>query len=190
VTAPPSLVTAPSELVPAVEALISASIGVTARTLASTPLATDLTLSQWRMLAVVKRSGGAIRLGALADAAAMSPPSTSRMLARLAARDLVRSVREPGDRRAVRIEPTDRGAAVVGAVLAERERLVVCALARADPPPGLAGELERLVNALTEEVTHEDRTRRATDGGSPATPLRRHRAGRCSARRRLHRARP
>jgi DNA-binding MarR family transcriptional regulator len=190
VSAPPSLVPAPSELVAAVEALISASIGVTARTLANTPVATDLTLSQWRMLAVVSRSGGGIRLGALADAVAMSPPSASRMLARLVARDLVRSVPEPGDRRAVRIEQTDRGTPVVGGVLAVGVRVIVRALARAAPPPGLANELERLVNAFTEEVTHEDRTRRATDGGSPATPLRRHRAGRCSARRRLHRARP
>jgi DNA-binding MarR family transcriptional regulator len=181
---------ASGELVAAIEAIISASIAVTARTLARTRAASDLTLSQWRMLAVVSRSGGGIRLGALADAAAMSPPSASRMLARLAARDLVRSVREPGDRRAVRIEPTDRGATVVGAVLAERERVIVRALARAAPAPGLAEELERLVNALTEEVTHEDRTRRTTDGRDPAAPVRRHRAGRGGPRRRIRRPRP
>jgi DNA-binding MarR family transcriptional regulator len=178
------------ELVAAVEAVISASIGVTAQTLARTGIASDLTLSQWRMLAVVSRSGGGIRLGALAHAVAMSPPSASRMLARLVARDLVRSVPEPGDRRAVRIEQTDRGTTVVGAVLAVRVRDNVRAGALAAPPPGLANELERLVNAFTEEVTHEDRTRRATDGGNPAATVRRHRAGRGSARRRIRRARP
>jgi DNA-binding MarR family transcriptional regulator len=173
-------------LVAAVESMVSASIALTARTLAATPGAAELTLSQWRLLALASRTEAGMRLGALANAAGMSPPSASRMLARLAARGLVASARDSGDRRAVGIAPTDQGRHVVAAVLAERARLIERAVARARPDPTFAPQLERLVHALVQEDPDEDRARRATDGGDPAPPLRRHRTGRGGPRRRVH----
>jgi DNA-binding MarR family transcriptional regulator len=138
-------------LVAAVESMVSASIGLTARTLATTPGAAELTLSQWRLLALASRTEAGMRLGALASAAGMSPPSASRMLARLAARGLVASVRDSGDRRAVGIAPTEDGRRVVADSPAEGARLSAGAVSRARPDSTFAPQLERLVHALIQE---------------------------------------
>jgi DNA-binding MarR family transcriptional regulator len=171
-------------VVAAVESLMFASIGVTSRTIAATPIAADLTLSQWRLLALVCRADAPMRLGALAADAGMSMPSASRMLARLITRDLVRSITEPDDRRAVRIEPTARGRHVVDEVIERRGRLIARAVDRTKPPAGFTEQLDRLVAALVEEDVHEDRSRCATDGGDPAGPLRGHGTHRRGPRRR------
>jgi DNA-binding MarR family transcriptional regulator len=114
-------------LIAAVDAVLMAAVGLTTRTLASSD-ARDLTVAQWRMLALLDAATSAIRLTELADATAMSLPSASRMVNRLVARGFVRSEPDPADRRAVRITLTARGRSTVKDVLRRRHEAVANAL--------------------------------------------------------------
>jgi DNA-binding MarR family transcriptional regulator len=114
-------------LLAAVDTVIMAAIGLTSRTLASS-VARDVTVAQWRMLALLDPAQAGIRLTDLADASAMSLPSASRMVNRLVARGFVRSDPDPADRRAVRITLTPRGRSTVEDVLRRRQAAVADAL--------------------------------------------------------------
>src|SRR5699024_7785651 len=120
-------VAADAGLAAAVDTLLMAAIGLTTRTLASSP-ARDLTVPQWRMLALLDESAVAIRVTDLAEATGMSSPSASRMVNRLVTRGFVRSEPDPGDRRAVRITLTAAGRSTVDDVLRRRHEAVANAL--------------------------------------------------------------
>lgn len=115
-------------LVAAVDSLLMAAIGLTARSLAASP-ARDITLAQWRTLALLAQEPAGSRLTDLADATGMSLPSASRMVNRLIARGFIRSEPDADDRRAVRLGLTDSGRGIVDSVLGRRHAAVARALA-------------------------------------------------------------
>lgn len=134
-------------LAAAVDTLLMAAIGLTTRTLASSP-ARDLTVPQWRMLALLDESAGGIRLTDLADATGMSLPSASRMVNRLVTRGFVRSEPDPADRRAVQITLTAAGRSTVDDVLRRRHEAVATALDGRSVPQTFVDELRTIATTL------------------------------------------
>jgi DNA-binding MarR family transcriptional regulator len=134
-------------LIAAVDALLMAAVGLTSRTLASSP-AGDLTVAQWRMLALLDDSSGGIRLTDLAEASGMSLPSASRMVNRLVTRGFVRSEPDPIDRRAVQITLTDAGRSTVEDVMRRRHEVVASALGGRSLPQAVVDELRTIAMTL------------------------------------------
>jgi DNA-binding MarR family transcriptional regulator len=146
----------PTAAVDAVERLTFAALGLTSRSLAETPTADRLTLTQWRLLALLHDTRHATRLTALASAAGMSLPSASRLVSRLAARGLIDAEPDKSDTRALRIGLSSPGSAVVAAVVAERRRLLLDALRVAPLSADAVGELaataEQIVRVSASEL--------------------------------------
>jgi len=134
-------------LAAAVDTLLMAAIGLTTRTLASSP-ARDLTVAQWRMLALLDESTVGLRLTDLAEATGMSLPSASRMVSRLVTRGFVRSEPDPGDRRAVQIALTPAGRSTVDDVLRRRHEAVASALDGRSLPEAFVEELRTIATTL------------------------------------------
>jgi DNA-binding MarR family transcriptional regulator len=91
---------------------------------------TDMTLPQFRVLALVASSGE--RAGRIAEKAAVSRPSLTGLLDGLEARGWVRRIAVSGDRRGVLLEVTDAGTEALEAA----EQAMAAALAELlDPAP-------------------------------------------------------
>lgn len=135
----------------ALDRLAYAAVGATARALVATPAA-DLTLTQWRVLALLHRVDQPLRLGDVAAALGTSLPSASRLIDRLRRRGLVDSVADALDRRARCISLTPSGAAVVGVVLENRRGLIAAVVGALDValPSSTTWALDRLADALDE----------------------------------------
>jgi MarR family transcriptional regulator, organic hydroperoxide resistance regulator len=90
-----------------------------------TPVVPELSASQFHLLEPLLSSPEALCVGALADAAGVTPPSATRMLDGLQERGLVARVRTSDDRRIVRVQITPEGAELVarkqGAMRATRK---------------------------------------------------------------------
>jgi len=99
-----------------------ALVGVAARSLAVVD-DDELTLSQFRalLLVVEGRAGGP---GDLATLLEVHPSNATRLVDRLAAKDLLERDAVDGDRRGVSLVATSSGRAVVGKVLGHRKRLI------------------------------------------------------------------
>lgn len=70
----------------------------------------DLTIPQFRILAIVSRGGRARSTNAeCADLLGVSEPATCRMVSVLVKQGLIRQLRNPGDRRQVYLELTTKG---------------------------------------------------------------------------------
>jgi len=138
---------ADAAVVATVDALLMAAIGLTARSLAASP-ACDITLTQWRMLALLAQEPGGSRLTDLADATGMSLPSASRMVNRLISRGFARSQPDADDRRAVRLGLTESGRAVVDSVLGRRHAAVAQALAGRSLSAAFRDELAVVASSL------------------------------------------
>jgi len=138
------------DLVAALDRLAFAAVGMTARALGATPVAADLTVTQWRALALLHEADRPLRLGEVAEGIGMSLPSASRLVDRLGRRGLTRSSVDPHDRRARSIGLSPSGAAVVRAVLASRRELISTAVAVLDGtlPGATAATLVRLASTL------------------------------------------
>jgi DNA-binding MarR family transcriptional regulator len=143
-------------LLAAVDALVMAAIGLTTRTLVTSP-ARDVTVAQWRMLALLEQSEDGIRLTDLADATAMSMPSASRMVNRLTARGFVQSEPHPADGRAIRIRLTPTGRSTVHDVVSRRHE----AVARALEGRSLSGTFRMELAALASTLADAARGGRA-----------------------------
>jgi len=135
-------------LLAAVDMVLMAAVGLTSRTLASSA-ARDVTVAQWRMLALLDPAESGIRLTDLADATAMSLPSASRMVNRLVASGFVRSEPDPTDRRAVRISLTTRGRSTVEDVLRRRQAAVALALDGNAMSSSFSDDLATMARMLT-----------------------------------------
>lgn len=107
----------------ALERLLSAGIGVTARAIGRSDHAAALTLVQWRLLVIAASRRGP-RVGELAAHLGVSVPSASRLVRRLEARGLVDAVRAEDDRRATMVSLTPHGRALVDDVIAQRRALI------------------------------------------------------------------
>lgn len=117
-----------------VDAVLSASrvlFAVAARSLADLDEADDVTLTQYRSLAVLA-SRGPLGIAAFADALGVTPPTASRLCDRLIRKGLVRRRTDRGDRRQVRVTLTEAGHRLVD-VVTTRRRQEIAALLRAVP---------------------------------------------------------
>ena len=79
----------------------------------------DITPAHLRALRVLNRHG-TMRLSELSDHLHIAPRSTTDVADALESRDLVRRRADPADRRATRVEVTERGAAILEAIRAAR----------------------------------------------------------------------
>lgn len=154
-----------ADLVRALDRLAYAAVGATARALVATPAA-DLTLTQWRVLALLHQVDEPLRLGDVAAALGTSMPSASRLIDRLQRRRLVDSVADALDRRARCISLTPPGAAVVGLVLENRRSLIAAVVAAFDvAPPSTTWAVDRLADALDEAGREGARVSAAVSDG-------------------------
>jgi DNA-binding MarR family transcriptional regulator len=115
----------------AVERLLAAGIGITARAIGDAPATSTLTLVQWRVLVIASRSQ-ALRIGELAEHLGISVPSASRLVRRIENRHLVTAVRADDDRRATIVSLTKAGRGLVSDVVARRRDLIRMALRDSD----------------------------------------------------------
>ncbi len=111
----------------ALERLLSAGIGITARAISDSEHAAALTLAQWRLLVIATHRRGP-RVGELAAHLGVSVPSASRLVRRLEMRGLVETARAEDDRRATTVSATRRGRDLVDDVIAQRRGLIEQAL--------------------------------------------------------------
>jgi DNA-binding MarR family transcriptional regulator len=107
-------------LVEALEQLVLSAIALTARVLAE--VAPDLTFLQWRVLVVLGADDGAraVRVSDVASELGARLPATSRVLARLRARNLIEIAPDDHDRRVRTVRLTPEGVSLREAVLAQR----------------------------------------------------------------------
>lgn len=134
----------------ALERLVAAGIGITARAIGESPNASTLTLAQWRVLVIAARSPG-VRIGELAGHLGISVPSASRLVRRIEARHLISTERGDDDRRATVVDLTDAGRRLVNDVIARRRDLIRMVLR--DWPRGRDPEAITLVAEISDRLT-------------------------------------
>ncbi len=104
----------------ALDRIVIGAIGLTTHALAEAAPATELTFPQWRALLILGEDQDGARVGQVATRVGATLPATSRLLRRLARRDLVALVPDELDHRATRARLTVRGREVRLAILAYR----------------------------------------------------------------------
>lgn len=133
-------------------------VGVAARSLATA--GEEVTLPQFRVL-VLLQGHGTMRLARLAELLGVNASTAQRMVERLVNRGHVSRSADPDDRRAVRLELTDEGDALVAAVTRARRREVT-RIVRRMPPSARAGVV-RAMTAFAEAAGEPDLERPAVD---------------------------
>jgi DNA-binding MarR family transcriptional regulator len=139
----PDYATSPG-VVGAVERIVVASVGLTARSLAD--VVPELTLAQWRVLVLVDRPGG-MAIGSIASALGAKIAAASRLVGRLHARDLVESKRSDVDARVVLVSLTKAGEDLRTRVLERRRAELVARLSAVALPTEALDLVERLATA-------------------------------------------
>jgi DNA-binding MarR family transcriptional regulator len=119
--------TTASGVAAAVERILVGGVGVTTLALTEAPEAAELTLAQWRVLAIVAQRDG-VRIGELAGRLGIGVPSASRLVRRLERHGLATAVRDERDRRATLVRASAEGRRVREAVLRRRADLIADAL--------------------------------------------------------------
>jgi DNA-binding MarR family transcriptional regulator len=138
-------------LVDAVERLMRAAVGITTRSLSEAGAPADLTLQQWRTLAVTAEAGaGGVRVGEIGWRLGVAIPGASRLVARLDRRGLVAVSRDAADRRAAIVRLTDGGRTLWEEVVERRRAHITEVLAESDAAAaiGAAGLVEALGRAF------------------------------------------
>jgi len=79
----------------------------------------DITPAHLRALRALARHG-TMRLSELSDRLQIAPRTATEVVDALQARDLVRRRADPGDRRAIQVEVTERGSGVLAEIRATR----------------------------------------------------------------------
>jgi DNA-binding MarR family transcriptional regulator len=130
------------------ERMIYAALGLTSRALAETAEAGRLTLTQWRILALLDEQREPVTLSELATSAAVSLPSASRLVNRLAQRGLVEVSPHKDDARALRIALSAKGRRVATVVIARRRELVAQALGATPLPDSFTRTLRDVADRL------------------------------------------
>ena len=123
----------------AVDAVLTASrtlVAVATQSLGAA--AEDTTIAQYRAL-VVLASRGPQRVGDLAAALDVTPPTAGRMCDRLLRKGLIRRHRARADRRAVQVSVTASGREVVDQATARRRALIADILRRLPAPAAVGG---------------------------------------------------
>lgn len=131
------------------ERITRSAVGLTAASLVAVAPRSDLTIAQWRALAVVGESAVPVRVGDVAIRLGMSLPSASRFVRRLERRGHVSTERDEADRRVTLVRVTPAGATLWAAVVSHRRAALDRALeGRATLPDGLADGLRAIADAL------------------------------------------
>jgi len=119
----------------------------------------DLTVPQFRVLAFVNRNEGA-SLWEVAHHMGLTPPSTSRLVDILIARDLMARSDHPADRRRVRLTVTDHGMEILEA--STRGTLSYLAGKLSDADEDTREAIDKAVEALRTVFAPSTRTRVVT----------------------------
>lgn len=108
-----------------------------------------VTTAQVRVLRVLSRSGGPVRMGLLAERLEMAPRSATSLVDPLVERGLVVRSADPDDRRATAVSLTDAGRAVLTGARAVRRRVAddLLGVLSADERDELGRLLRRVVDA-------------------------------------------
>ena len=115
------LVTSKTSLA-ALDRIVIGAVGLTTHALAEAAPDTELTFPQWRALLILGEEPDGARVGQVATRVGATLPATSRLLRRLARRDLVVLATDELDRRATRARLTGQGQVVRAAIIAYRDR--------------------------------------------------------------------
>ncbi len=118
---------AASDVAAAVERILVGGVGVTTLALTEAPEAVELTLAQWRVLAIVAQRDG-VRIGELAGRLGIGVPSASRLVRRLERHGLATAERDERDRRATLVRASAEGRRVREGVVRRRGGLIADAL--------------------------------------------------------------
>ena len=105
----------------------------------------DITPAHLRALRTLARHG-TMRLSELSDRLQIAPRTATEVVDALQARDLVRRRADPGDRRAILVEVTERGAGVLAEIRATRGAEAGRTFGRLSP--GERAELARILSEL------------------------------------------
>jgi len=108
---------------------LRAVVGKLSRRLRPTLAGTGLTPTRISVLFTVARMGP-LRLSELAEIEGLNPTMLSRVIAELAAQDLVRRVADPEDRRAALVDATPAGKQLRERILSERSDVLNLQLAQ------------------------------------------------------------
>jgi DNA-binding MarR family transcriptional regulator len=146
---------ADEDLSPAVEAVLAASralMGVAARAL---PEAADVTLPQWRALAVLEAQGQ-LKVNALAAQLGVDPSTCTRLCDRLVRKGLIEREFSPENRREVRLRLSPTGASLVEEATARRRQQIEALVGRlsARQRRDLATALRAMTRAAGEAAEH------------------------------------
>lgn len=123
-----------ADLVDTIEQLMIAGVAVTVAALARADV--ELTMTQWRVIAILARPQP-VGIADIARRVGVTLPATSRLVHRLVDRGLVSVDQDPGDARSSIVTLTREGRAIHGQVSADRR----AAIARIATPD--LGELSR-----------------------------------------------
>lgn len=134
----------------ALDALERLAVGAVAATsLALARSGVELTFAQWRVLVVLASRRDPVAVGEVADRIGSAASPASRLIARMRARGLLRTERDPRDRRVTRVRLSDEGLEVWRLVVSRRRELLATALAGCGGLRGrTAAALQRLGTAL------------------------------------------
>lgn len=117
------------------------------------PEVRELSVSQYRIFAIVASSPDGIRMSELAQVAATRPQATTRLVQRLEAKELVWSERGAmPDRRAVVVRTTGHGGRAWSEISARRRELLVEALADVALAPDAAATLDAIAAGLERQI--------------------------------------
>lgn len=111
-----------SAVVDALETIAYGTVAVTTRALAA--LGLELTFPQWRVLIVVGNRPDGASISDIAELLGSELSPTSRLVARMVTRGLVRLEKHPYDRRVTMAALTDEGRVLREAVVARRRELL------------------------------------------------------------------
>jgi DNA-binding MarR family transcriptional regulator len=146
------------------------------RSLAETATAFGLTMQDWELLSALRRVGPPYRLSPtrLAGDLMLSSGAMTARLDRLERAGLVRRRPDPADRRAIRVELTEKGSKTWGQavdVQAERERRIAAALSEREKEV-LNDLLRRLMLTFEETAGPPPRRAEMAEVYTPARPRR------------------
>lgn len=138
----------------ALDRLARGTVGLTAASLVAAASRAsderaDLTLVQWRALAVLAEGGGEpMRVGAVAGRLGMSQPSASRLARRLERHGLATSERDEDDRRVTLLRVTAAGLDLRDTVVQHRRQAMARLLRNRPVPKDLEGGLAAIAAAF------------------------------------------
>ena len=133
----------------ALEAIAFGSVAVTTRALNMVGL--DLTFAQWRVLVIVGESVDGATISEISVRLGSEVSAVSRLVTRMARRQLVAARKDERDRRITRVTAADRGLELRSAVLARRGDLIRDVLRAAGPIPTEAEDaLDRITAAFSD----------------------------------------